>query len=195
MIPNAGQVTAALAGAFRFLRFDAGGLRFFDGTMDGYWRSFFCAVLILPVYVLLVALRLDDGELANPFLRIAAVEGIGYAIGWTAFPLVMAHLANSFDRAARYPGYIAAYNWFAAPQVVLTLAAAVLREAGFLPAALLTGLQLGVMLYLTAVQWFIARRALDIHPGTAVGVVAVDILISLLLATITTAMLERPAGV
>ncbi len=194
MIPNAGQITAALAGAFRFLRFDASGFKFFDNTMDGLWRSFFCAILILPAYVLLVALRLDDGELANPFLRIAAVEGIGYVVGWTAFPLVMAYLANSLDRAAQYPGYIAAYNWFAAPQVLLTLAAVLLREAGFLPGALLTGLQLGVMLYLMAVQWFIARRALDLHPGTAVGVVVVDILISLLLAAITAAMLERPGA-
>ena len=38
------------------------------------------------------------------------------------------------------------------------------------------------------------RNALDIHPGTAVGVVVVDILISLLLAAITAAMLGPPGA-
>lgn len=194
MIPDAGHVLAALAGAFRFLRFDASGFQFLDSTIDGFWRSFFCAILILPAYALLVALRLDDADLANPFLRIVAVQGIGYIVGWTVFPLVMAYLANSFDRAEQYPGFIVAYNWFAAPQVIVLLAVAVLRTAGVLPQAMETGLSFGAVLYLFAVQWFIARRALDIHPGTAAGVVVVDILISLLLAAIIAAMMERPGA-
>ncbi|MGQ0675261.1 MAG: hypothetical protein ACT4N4_04135 [Rhodospirillales bacterium] len=194
MIPDAGHVAAALAGAFRLLRFDWSGFQFFDRTMDGLWRSFFCAVLILPLYVLLIALRLDETELANPALRILLVEAIAYVIGWTAFPLIMAFLANVLDRAEHYPGYIVAYNWSAAPQVVLTLAVALPRAAGLLPGALETGLGLGLMLYLLAVQWFIARRALDLHPGAALGVVVVDFLISAFVAAVTAAMLARPAG-
>ena len=194
MIPDAGQISAALAGAFRLLRFDASGFRFFDVSMDGFWRSFFAAVVILPGYILLVALRLEDAELANPLFRIAAVEFIGYVIGWAAFPLVMAHLSNAFGGAERYPGYIVAYNWFSAPQVTVLLAVAVLREAQLFPEAMATGLSLGAVLYLMAVQWFVARRALDVHPAVALGVVALDMVISLFLSAVTAAMLAR-AGV
>ncbi len=137
---------------------------------------------------------MDDAELANPFLRILSVELIAYVIGWTAFPLVMAHLARAFGREERYPGYIVAYNWGAAPQVALTLAVALLRASDLLPGAMQVGLHVGVMLYLLTVQWFVARRALDIQPGAAVGVVVVDFLLSFLIATFAAAMLSRPPG-
>jgi hypothetical protein len=195
VIPDAGHVTAALAGAFRLLRFDASGFRFFDPSIDGFWRSFFCAVLILPLYLLLIALRMDDDELANPVLRIAAVEAIAYVIGWTAFPLLIAFLTEVWDRAERYTGYIVAYNWGAAPQVVLMLAVSLVRALGLFPTELLAGLQLGTMVYLMAVQWFVARRALDVGPGAALGVVAADFLLSFLIATVAAAMLGRPGGV
>lgn len=194
MIPDAGHVSAALAGAFRLLRFDAGGFGFFDDTIEGFWRSFFAAVVILPGYILLVALRLEDAELANPLFRIAAVEGIGYVIGWVAFPLVMAHLTAAFGAAGRYPGYIVAYNWFAAPQVAVLLSVALLRESGLFPPAMETGLSLGAVAYLMAVQWFIARRALEIHPAAALAVVALDMTISLFLSAVTAAMLASPGA-
>lgn len=191
MVPDAGHVAAALAGAFRLMRFDSSGFRFFDATMDGFWKSFFSAVLILPGYMLLVALRLDDSELANPLLRIVAVELIGYVIGWTAFPLVMAYLAQAFDLRRLYPGYIVAYNWFAAPQMALLLAAALLRNSGMLSQALESGLGIGVMLYILAAQWFIARRALGAHPAAALGIVLLDTMLSFLIAIVTSALLAR----
>ncbi len=194
MIPDAGHVAAALAGAFRLLRFDWSGFRYFDTSIEGFWRSFFAAALILPLYIPLIVLRMDDAELANPTLRILAVEAIAYVIGWVAFPLVMAYLAQAFDRGAQYPGYIVAYNWGAAPQVVLMFLVALLRAGGLFSGALLAGLHLGVMLYLMAVQWFVARRALDLHPGAALGVVVVDFLLSILIATVASAMLARPGG-
>ena len=190
MIPDAGHVIAALTGACRLLRFDATGFEFFDKSIDGFWRSFFCAAIILPPYVLLIILRMDDAELSHPFLRIVLVEGIAYVIGWTAFPLVMAYIADVMDRAGRYPGYIVAYNWSSAPQVVLMLAVALLRAADLLPGAMETGLHVGMMLYLMAVQWFVARRALEIAPAPAALVVALDFFLSFLIAMIAAAMLR-----
>jgi len=194
VIPDAGHIAAALAGAFRLLRFDWTGFRYFDTSIQGFWRSFFAAALILPLYIPLIVLRMDDAELANPALRILAVEAIAYVIGWVAFPLAMAYLTQAFDRSAQYPGYIVAYNWGAAPQVVLMFAVALTRAAGLFPEALQTGLHFGIMLYLLAVQWFVARRALDIHPGAALGVVAADFMLSFLIATVASAMLARAAG-
>ena len=190
MIPDAGHVIAALTGAFRLLRFDASGFSFFERTIGGFWRSFFCAAIILPPYVLLITLRMDDAEIGNSFLRIVLVEGIAYAIGWTAFPLALAYLSDVLDRAAQYPGYIVAYNWGSAPQVVLMLIVALLRAADVLPQAAQTGMHLGMMLYLMAVQWFVARRALDIGPAPAFLIVVLDFFLSFLIAMIAAAMLR-----
>lgn len=194
MVPDAGHLAAALVGAFRLLRFDRTGFQFFDPSIEGFRRSFFAAVVILPLYVPLIVLRMDDAELANPVLRILAIEVIAYVTGWVAFPLVMAYLAQAFDRWAQYPGYIVAYNWGAVPQVLLMAAVALARAAGLFPEALQTGLHFGVMLYLLAVQWFVARRALDVRPGAALSAVAIDFMLSLLIASIASAMLARPAG-
>lgn len=194
MIPDAGHVIAALVGAFRLLRFDASGFGYFDRTIDGFWRSFFCAALILPAYALLVALNMDDAEFAKPFYRIVLIKGVAYVIGWVAFPLAMVFLADVFGRAEKYVGYIVAYNWSSAPQVALMLLAALIGTSDLLPSAMQTGLHLGAMLYLLAVQWFVARRALDLGPGAALLIVALDFFLSFFIAGVASAMLARSGG-
>ena len=37
------EVFTALYGAYRLARLDAGGLKYFDITDQGFWRSFFCS--------------------------------------------------------------------------------------------------------------------------------------------------------
>lgn len=194
MTPSAGQVLAALFGAFRLYRFDAGGFRFFETTEQAFWQSFFCALLILPLYLPLIMLRMDAVELSAPLYRIVLIEGIAYAIGWLAFPLALFYLTQALDRASRFFGYIVAYNWCAAPQVALMLGVGALRESGLMPQPTQIGLQLGAMLYVMGVQWFVARKALDIGPAAAIVVVAIDFIISFVIATVALAMLARGAA-
>jgi len=56
-VPSAREMMYALYGAYRLARFDAGGMRYFDASIDGFWRSFFAAVLIAPFYLIYQWLR------------------------------------------------------------------------------------------------------------------------------------------
>ena len=51
------EVVAALYGAYRLARFDPSGLALFDATIAGFSRSFFAAVLVAPVYLVLLLIR------------------------------------------------------------------------------------------------------------------------------------------
>ncbi len=190
MIPTSEQVIAALIGAWRLFRFDPSGHAVLDRSIDGFWRSFFCAALVAPFYAVLVGLRMDPAELANPLPRVVLVEAIAYVIAWVAFPLAMLYLSQWLDRAQHYVGYIVAYNWCAAPQVLLMLLVAIVRETAMFPDLFLTGLQLGATFYGWAVLWFVAHSALAITRGTAALVVVIDLLISLLIAVIAQSMLK-----
>ena len=190
MIPTTEQVVAALIGAWRLFRFDARGHAVLDRSVDGFWRSFFCAALIAPFYAVLVAMRMEPAELQSPLLRVVLIEAIGYVTAWVAFPLAMFYLSQSLERSLHYIGYIVAYNWCAAPQVLLMLLVSIVRELGVFPDLFLTGLQLGATVYGWAVLWFVAHSALAISRGTAALIVVVDLLISLLVAVIVQSMLR-----
>ena len=60
-MPSANQVMYALYGAYRLARFDAAGMRYFETSIEGFWRSFFAAVIVAPPYALLLFLRYRNG--------------------------------------------------------------------------------------------------------------------------------------
>jgi hypothetical protein len=190
-MPSAAEASNFLRGAWRVFRFDRGGLEHFSNTLEAFWQSFWCAVLVAPLWALGLFLRTtrsaetaaapspdDIDRLSAALPRIAAVETIAYVMAWIAFPLAMAYLVRLLDREDRYFGYFAAYNWAIAPQVALTVIAAALLSTGLFPGALGTAIDLAAMGYGFGVLWFLARHALDLPPGTAALIVAIDVLLN-----------------
>jgi hypothetical protein len=107
---SAVELSAGVFGAWRLAHLDANGHRFFDNSVAGFWKSFWAAVVVLPGYVILLALQLSEAEITASSGRLVLVEGISYVIGWTAYPLAVFHLAPVIDREERYLGYIVAHN-------------------------------------------------------------------------------------
>lgn len=190
-MPSLAETTSLLRGAWRLFRFDRGGLEHFSNTQDAFWQSFWCAVLVAPLWALGLVLRTtrtadtaatpspdDIDRLSAALPRIAAVETIAYVMAWIVFPLAMAYIVRLLDREDRYFGYFAAYNWAIAPQVALTVLAGVLLWTGLFPGALGTAIDLAAMGYGFGVLWFLARNALDLPPGTAALIVAIDVLLN-----------------
>jgi len=190
VIPTSEQIIAALIGAWRLFRFDARGYAAFDRSIDGFWKSFYCAVLIAPLYAALVWLRMEPNELVNPLPRVIAIEAIAYVVAWVGYPLAMFYLSQGLDRSAEYVGYIVAYNWCAAPQVLLMLVVAIVRQLDFLPSFADTGIGVAATVYGWGVLWYLAHTGLAVSRGTAVLVVVIDLLISLLIAVIAQGMLK-----
>ncbi|HSE78344.1 MAG TPA: hypothetical protein VLG66_10095 [Alphaproteobacteria bacterium] len=178
---EAREIVSSLFGAWRLVQRDPGGLRYFDASIGGFWRSFFAAVIALPGYVVLVAVRIGDRLTADGALHALTLEALAYAIGWTAFPLAAFYAVRLFDRERRYIGYIVAYNWAAVLQVGLYVPTVLLVSFGIFPQPLDTVVALVVTIAVMIYQYYIARVALEVMPAQAVGFVALDLVISLVL--------------
>jgi hypothetical protein len=180
-----GDIAAGVYGAWRLARRDPAGLAWIDGSEQGFWNSFWAAALVAPGFFAVQALGgAFDDALARPLL----VHLIGYVIGWVAFPLAMATIADGLGRAASYTRYIAAYNWSAVVQMGLFLPVAVL--AHLFPGHGTAMLDISVTVILLVYQAYIAHVALGVGPGTAAGVVVLDVLLGGLVQMAT----DRLAG-
>ena len=61
-MPSLAEVARAIYGAWRLMLFDADGMTFFDLSTGGFWRSFFAAVVVAPLYAVLVVIDLGARE-------------------------------------------------------------------------------------------------------------------------------------
>ncbi len=175
------EILRALYGAYRLARFDAGGLTYFDATPGGFWRSFFAAIIVLPLYLLLLAVRLQSGLPEGTPARFLAIELIAYVIGWVIYPLVMATVTRVIDRKRHYIRYVVAYNWASVWQNVLYLPVAILSVTGLLAGSVANFIALAALAAVLVYAWFVARTALALPGLHAVPLVALDIVLGLLL--------------
>lgn len=184
------EVFTALYGATRLARLDAGGLRFFDITDQGFWRSFFAAVVVAPLYGVLLLIRYLNFLEPIPLFRFIALEAIAYVIAWVAFPLLMASLARMLERDEFYIRYIVAYNWAAVLQNLLYIPIAILAAAGVLSIAVSNTLGLMALALIVVYAWFITRTALEVAAGMAAGIVGLDFMLNVLINTIAEAAIK-----
>ncbi|AWK86333.1 hypothetical protein [Azospirillum thermophilum] len=180
MPPSSRQILISLYAAYRLARFDRGGLDLLDRRPEGALASFYAAVVVLPAYALLLAIRLWPQIQDTPLPQLLTVEAIAYVVSWTAFPLALHRIAGLLDRADRFPGAVCAYNWSAVVQMAVYLPVVVLSATGLLPPVLAEALVLGVMMAMLTYEWFVLRTALDISGPAAAALVLVDLFLSAL---------------
>jgi hypothetical protein len=186
------EMRRGVRGAWLLLRRDPGWAAWFNVSVQGFWRSFFAAIVLLPIYYLYHEFNdTDDVVIAVPLAQRWAAEAIGYVLGWTLWPLIAHYLTRAMDCGDRFIAYIVAFNWgqmIGAPFLIgLTLLVKPLLPEDvwlfvFLPALL------GVL----AFEYLIARQALAIAPARAVAVEAAVFAVSLLLRDLT--LLVAQAG-
>jgi hypothetical protein len=187
VLPSWREVVVSLYGAWRLARLDPRGLGFFDATSEGALRSFFAAVLVAPLYVVMLAVVLPGDAPGGP-LRVFLAESIGYVTTWTAYPVIVEGLSRILGCRPRFEGYLAAYNWSMVLQHALIVPISILVGLGLLP------LELGQFLWMVAFSlilaylWFIARTGLALPPLTAAGLVLLDVLLSALIDGIAAGM-------
>lgn len=185
MIPSLREIVASLYGSWRLAHFDRTGIAYFDKTVEGFWRSFFAAILVVPLYAIMLGLRYAaDGEPGSP-MHYGLVEAVSYLISWFAYPVVMLSLTEALDCRDRFVGYIVAYNWSMVLQNCLLIPIATLNALQVLGPDIATLLWLVAVVAVLAYLWFIVRAGLGVPPLTAVGIVSVDVLLSLLINAIT----------
>lgn len=181
MTLTARDVATSVFGAYRLARFDPGGLDLIDRSPEGVLKSFYAAAIVLPAYVLLLAVRLMEQGVEAPLPQVALVEGIAYVINWTAFPLALHQAAVMLGRPGQWAGAVAANNWAAVVQMAIYLPAVLLAKIGVLPDGLGSGLVFGVMLAMMVYQGFVLRTALEVSRPAAAALVMLDLLLSALI--------------
>jgi hypothetical protein len=185
------EISPAVFGAWRLARFDAGGMRYFNSSLDGFWRSFRVAVLAAPFTALFNYFELAGVQVNGGWFRIIAGESIAYVISWTLFPLVMFYLSEAIGRRDKYLGFIVAYNWATLVQLAIILPPAFIYWLGALPHSfsvlLLTIGNIALLVY----EWFVVRTALSVSGLAAAAIVALDqVVIGSLLQWATDTMIQ-----
>jgi len=183
------EVQLAVGGALKLARGDRRGLDFFDTSIDGFWRSFRAALICYPFFLVLLSFRVAAPDwAASGIPRILAVETIGYAISWVAFPLLVLPLARRLGREDRFLAFMVAYNWCQVPQTLLFVILGADTASGLFPAEFAQVAEFAAAVAVLVYEWYIARVALAVSPGQAVPVVLLDLLLGTVLGRVTTAL-------
>lgn len=190
MIPNATEIATSLYGAWRLAWLDRAGSHFFNATDEGFWRSFFAAVLVAPGHVILLMIGLAEEPQSASLGHIFAVQGFAYVIAWTSFPLVMFYLARNLDRSSDYIRYVVAYNWAQVLEIVLYLPVLALIEYKILPDPLAGLLHFAAYAAILGYEWFIAMAVLRLSRFPAAGVVFVALTLNILVSVFAHAMIR-----
>ena len=183
---DAAEITRSLRGALLIFRGRSDGLRLLDVTVDGFWRSFGAILVAAPFYAADVivdrATRSSAGE--TPDAVFFSVRALAYLVDWFAFPLVIALLARPFGLGRNYVPYIVAYNWTSVVIVALFAPVSVLTSVGAISPR--TAGLLGLVLLIIAAHYrfTVARLALQVPAATALGLVILELVLSLVIVQI-----------
>ena len=175
MMPDRQEIFASLYGAWRLAGFDENGMSYFNISVEGFWRSFFAAVILAPFYLLSVSHDLTMPEGGFSFWAILVHFGT-YAAGWILFPLVAFFATDLLSLGHRFTALIVAVNW-----------SSVLIVGFFMLTSLITTLMQGGAAYIfgvavtTAVivyHWFVMRTALETTTLIAMAFVLFNLVLS-----------------
>jgi hypothetical protein len=185
-VPDRRHVLRALEGAWRLARVDPKGLGYFEFDADGFWSSFYAAVVVLPLHLLvLVVLPRPDG--IEPGLGRLAVELGFYVLSWIDFPIVAIFLTRFLGLSRGYVPLVVVSNWVSVWQSVLMTPVQILAGLGVLGG-------FGDVVVLSALaaalvyQWYATRLALGTTPWTAAAFVVVDLVLGIALAIASEAL-------
>ena len=184
------DIVYGIYGAWRLARLDASAMSHFERTVEGFWKSFFAAVIVAPAYALILVFELSHFETGAGGVRIFLVELCAYVIGWTAFPLAVHHVCGVIGKREAFISYIVAFNWAKViqmavflPTIGLIAAGIVSEETGWLVRWIVSILILGY-------EWFVTKTALGVRPMAAGGFVVLDFIIDLIIHAITLGMIR-----
>lgn len=177
-LPGLNEIAASLLGALRLLRRDPRGLANFNMTDEGFWRSFFAIVLVLPLSAFAAIMIRENTEVSAA--AIASRTSVNLLLKWAAFTAVMLPFTRSLDLGHNYMRFITAYNWCSVIGAVCMMVPVLLLAMGMLDVgAVLITLAHVILLAMLAYFWFVTREALETSGLVAAAVVFMDLMINI----------------
>ncbi len=181
------EIQRSLGSAWAIFRGKPDAIRGFDISAEGFWRSFQVILLLFPAY-LVVALNdrqilLSDAVPDYTFNEGAfwLAEVFTIAVDWVAFPILLAAIAGFIGIKRDYAAFIVARNW-ATPIIILPSAAVSLLDLiGVFSPEFIAIPWLAALVFALRFSYLIVRAALHVRIDVAIGIVALDFLLSLAL--------------
>jgi hypothetical protein len=200
-MPSRDEIVQSLTGAWRLFLDRSDALRYFDFSVDGFWRSFGAIVLILPAYVVIsIAERAqilndalpDDGFSLGVFI---ANKVLALAFDWISFPILLALAARQLDIGRTYAAFIIVRNWGGVLAIVPFALVALLFLLGLIGGAAARFFSLAILVIVVRFNYLIARRALGADVPLAVGMLVADFAVSIaIIGVIDSFLAYRPVG-
>ena len=172
------EALAGLYAAWRLFLRDARAVALLDATPQGALKSFWCALIVLPGYALIVALvhPLAVGEV--DWFRFVLVEAIAYVVSWCVWPLLMFYVTGALGRSESYFLYLTAFNWSIGPQIAIWLVVLFLVFSGILGREIAAIVNLAALIVILAYHLFIVRTTLKLSLFLSLGLVAGEAMVS-----------------
>ena len=157
---------------------------YFDISIDGFWKSFLAAFLVLPANVIIMFVGLYAISENNYGVFAALRDLLIYSITWLLYPLLVINFFAFLGSKDRALGYLIPYNWASVPLGYMFAVATVVND--FLSIVPFLGVFLLTAVYAVAICLFfeIARQGLRVSRLNAVGVVVFDFIFSISLMSI-----------
>ncbi len=182
------EIVHSLTGAWELFLDRPNAMRYFDVSVEGFWRSFRVIVLLLPAYILstlaeqIVAAASMPAAADQSVLALFLDSAFGLGLDWIMLPLVLALAARPLGIQRHYAAFIVARNWASVIALAPFGAIGLLVIIGLVNAEVANFLMLASLMVVLRYNFLIARRALDVGIGFAIGIVVLDLAISLTIA-------------
>jgi hypothetical protein len=162
-------------GLYRLAFLNRGFLGYFDRSMAGALRSFGLALPLLPLFLWLVWLNVDQ-PLPSVGLYLTA-KAVAYAYSWILFPFVILAAARLLERDQEAAGCITIYNWTSVLWLFLQLPISLMAALEIAP-DMTELLSLGLFVASLVIEGFLFIACLRVAIWQAAALVAVDVVLS-----------------
>ncbi|SCZ09428.1 hypothetical protein [Microvirga guangxiensis] len=195
MIVTADEVNRSFRGTLDMLHSRSEGLKSFDMSERGFWRSFAAIWLTLPAYIVSLAferLRLGLLQPDQPLLDnvwIDIVVALGHVASFVALPLAMIWVARRFNLTKAYVPFVIVTNWITAMGLLVLSVPAMLLLIGWATPSLAAIFSLAFAIIIVRMQWFATKATLGLSSIPALGVVLLGIVLNSCVGSITRTIL------
>jgi hypothetical protein len=196
MIVTADEVNRSFKGALDLLNSRVEGLKAFDMSERGFWRSFAAIWLTLPAYVVSLAferLRLGliqpDRTLLDS-LWIDLVVALGHVAGFVALPVAMVWIARSVRLTDRYVPFVIVTNWINVLGLLVLSVPAMLLLLGWATPSLASLFGLAFSVIILRLQWFATKASLDLSGLAAFAVVLLGLVLNAFVGAVMRSLLS-----
>jgi hypothetical protein len=171
------EIFEGLYGAWRLLLGDRGAIALFDNSVAGFWKSFFAAILVLPIYFAMTAIGAIEFDSSRSLPAIVLIVLEFYIIAWVLWPLIIGHVLRVIDRDEKFTLYVVAYNWMSAVGAGLFFIAVLVTTLLPIPDGFAGLIMVGALLGVLGYHVFIAHATLNISISVATGLTIADFIL------------------